>query len=99
MWDGKENNQIAKHFEKHIIMVPEDNAKLYTKEPGSLKEAFKAGVEGEVDNIAMYKKLSTISGLPQDVKVVMKQLGDTSQNHLAAFKRGLSQYSTMLLPM
>lgn len=79
-------------FEKYKIKVPEDNAKLYTKEPGSLKEAFQAGVEGEVDNIAMYNKLSSISGLPQDVKVVMKQLGDASQNHLAAFKRGLSQY-------
>jgi hypothetical protein len=40
----------------------------------------------------MYNKLVSISGLPQDVKVVMKQLGDASQNHLAAFKRGLSQY-------
>ncbi|WHY01111.1 DUF2202 domain-containing protein [Neobacillus sp. DY30] len=79
-------------FEKYKIKVPEDNAKLYTKEPGSLKEAYQAGVEGEVDNIAMYNKLSSISGLPQDVKVVMKQLGDASQNHLAAFKRGLSQY-------
>lgn len=79
-------------FEKYKIKVPEDNAKLYTKEPGSLKEAFQAGVEGEVDNIAMYNKLSSISSLPQDVKVVMKQLGDASQNHLAAFKRGLSQY-------
>jgi hypothetical protein len=79
-------------FERYNIKVPEDNAKQYAKEPGSLKEAFQAGVVGEVDNIAMYNKLVTISGLPQDIKVVMKQLGDASQNHLAAFKRGLSQY-------
>lgn len=79
-------------FKKYNVMVPEDNAKQYTKEPGSLKEAFQAGVEGEVDNIAMYNKLASISALPQDVKAVMKQLGSASQNHLAAFKRGLSQY-------
>lgn len=79
-------------FKKYNIKVPEDNAKQYTKEPGSLKEAFQAGVEGEVDNIAMYNKLASLSGLPQDVKVVMKQLGDASQNHLTAFRRGLSQH-------
>ncbi|MBI0581230.1 DUF2202 domain-containing protein [Neobacillus cucumis] len=79
-------------FKKYNIKVPEDNAKQYTKEPGSLKEAFQAGVEGEVDNIAMYNKLASLSGLPQDVKVVMKQLGDASQNHLVAFRSGLSKY-------
>jgi hypothetical protein len=78
-------------FKKYNVKVPENNAKQYTKEPGSLKEAFQAGVEGEVDNIAMYNKLATIPALPQDVKAVMKQLGDASQNHLAAFKRDLSQ--------
>lgn len=77
--------------EKYKMKVPENNAQQYTKEPNSLKEAYQAGVEGEVANIAMYKKLSSISDLPQDVKDVMKQLGDASQNHLAAFKRGLSQ--------
>jgi len=79
-------------FKKYNVKIPEDNAKQYTKEPASLKEAFQAGVEGEIDNIAMYKKLTSIPELPQDVKAVMKQLGDASQNHLAAFKRGLSQY-------
>ena len=34
-------------FERYNIKVPEDNAKQYTKEPGSLKEAFQAGVDGE----------------------------------------------------
>jgi hypothetical protein len=78
-------------FNKYNVKVPEDNAKQYTKEPGTLKEAFQAGVEGEVDNIAMYNKLVAIPALPQDVKAVMNQLGAASQNHLAAFKRGLSQ--------
>lgn len=79
-------------FERYNIKIPEDNAKQYTKAPGSLKEAFQAGVEGEVNNIAMYNKLVSIPNLPQDIKVVLKQLGDASQNHLAAFQRGLSQY-------
>lgn len=78
-------------FEKYKIKVPENKAQQYTKEPSTLKEAYQAGVQGEVDNIAMYKKLSSMSDLPQDVRGVMKQLGEASQNHLASFKKGLSQ--------
>ncbi|MGG3564350.1 DUF2202 domain-containing protein [Neobacillus rhizosphaerae] len=78
-------------FQKYNIKVPEDDAKKYTKTPSSLKEAFQAGIDGEIDNIAMYNKLASVASLPQDAKVVMQRLGDASQNHLAAFKRGLSQ--------
>lgn len=78
-------------FKKYKIQVPADIAKHYTKAPASLKEAFQAGVNGEIDNISMYNKLASAPGLPQDVKAVMTQLGAASQNHLAAFKRGLSQ--------
>ncbi|MEH7436927.1 DUF2202 domain-containing protein [Neobacillus drentensis] len=78
-------------FQKYNIKLPEDNAKQYTKTPNTLKEAFQAGVDGEIDNIAMYNKLASAAGIPQDVKAVMQRLGSASQNHLAAFKRGLSQ--------
>ncbi|UOY92586.1 DUF2202 domain-containing protein [Ectobacillus sp. JY-23] len=78
-------------FTTYNIAVPQDNAKQYVTTPSSLKEAFQAGVDGEIDNIAMYNKLSSLS-LPSDVTAVMKQLGAASQNHLAAFKSGLQQY-------
>ncbi|MBF0707393.1 DUF2202 domain-containing protein [Alkalihalobacillus hwajinpoensis] len=79
-------------FTRYNITVPENNASQYTTTPKTLKEAFEAGVQGEVDNIAMYEKLADLSDLPQDVQTVMTRLGDASKNHLAAFKKGLSQY-------
>ncbi len=79
-------------FTRYNITVPENNASQYTATPKTLKEAFEAGVQGEVDNIAMYEKLAALSELPQDVRTVMTRLGDASKNHLAAFKKGLSQY-------
>ncbi len=79
-------------FTRYNISVPEDNASQYTTTPKTLKEAFEAGVQGEIDNIAMYQKLADLPDLPQDVRTVMVRLGDASKNHLAAFKKGLSQY-------
>ena len=79
-------------FTRYNITVPENNANQYTTTPKTLKEAFEAGVQGEIDNIAMYEKLAALSDLPQDVRTVMTKVGDASKNHLAAFKNGLSQY-------
>lgn len=77
-------------FQKYKITVPENTAKQYTSAPNTLKDAFQAGVDGEIDNIAMYDKLAA-ADLPSDVKTVFKRLGNASRNHLEAFKRGLSQ--------
>lgn len=75
-------------FQKYDKQIPEDNAKQYVTAPGTLKEAFNAGVQAEIDNIAMYDKLKTIPSLPEDVKTVFTQLGNASKNHLRAFQRG-----------
>ncbi|MBT2663139.1 DUF2202 domain-containing protein [Bacillus sp. ISL-45] len=75
-------------FQKYNKQIPEDNAKQYASVPGTLKEAFNEGVQGEIDNIAMYDKLKTIPSLPEDVKAVFTQLGNASKNHLRAFQRG-----------
>lgn len=79
-------------FTRYNISVPENDASQYTTTPNTLKEAFEAGVQGEIDNIAMYEKLADLPDLPQDVRRVMTRLGDASKNHLTAFKKGLSQY-------
>lgn len=81
-------NALVILFQKYDIQIPEDNAKQYVSEPGTLKEAFNAGVQAEIDNIAMYDKLKAIPALPEDVKVVFTQLGNASKNHLRAFQRG-----------
>lgn len=78
-------------FQKYNVKIPADTAKQYVSAPATLKEAFQYGVNGEIDNIAMYEKLAAISGLPQDVKAVFTTLGDASKNHLQAFRRGLGR--------
>lgn len=78
-------------FQKHDVKIPANTANQYVSAPNTLKEAFQQGVDGEIENIAMYEKLATIPSLPQDAKMVFTQLGDASKNHLRAFRRGLSQ--------
>lgn len=78
-------------FSKHKVTVPKDTSLLYTAPPVSLKEAFAAGVRGEMDNIAMYDKFLKERNLPQDVKNVFSNLQNASKGHLAAFQAGLNQ--------
>lgn len=78
-------------FQKYNVKIPSNTAKQYVPAPASLKEAFQQGVDGEIENIAMYEKLAAIPALPQDVKMVFTQLGNASKNHLQAFRRGLSR--------
>ncbi|PFA67667.1 rubrerythrin family protein [Bacillus sp. AFS015802] len=77
-------------FQRYGIPLPEDQSQSYTTTPDSLKSAYGAGVQGEIDNIAMYDRFLTFN-LPQDVRIVFTQLRDASQNHLAAFERGLAR--------
>jgi rubrerythrin len=77
-------------FEKYQVQVPEDVSQSFVKTPGSVKSAFAASVEGEVDNIAMYEKFLA-KEIPNDVRMVFTQLRNASRNHLAAFERGLER--------
>lgn len=77
-------------FEKYQVPVPEDISQSFVKTPGSVKSAFAASVEGEVDNIAMYEKFLAYD-LPNDIRMVFTQLRNASRNHLAAFERGLGR--------
>lgn len=78
-------------FQRYNIALPANTASQYTQAPATLKEAFQAGVQAEIDNIAMYEKFVAIPGLPQDVKTVFSNVGGASRNHLAAFQAGLSR--------
>lgn len=78
-------------FQKYNIKIPQDTAAQYVTAPATLKEAFQQGVDGEIDNIAMYEKLAGIPNLPQDAKNVFANLGNASKNHLRAFRRGLGR--------
>ncbi len=77
-------------FSKYNIPVPEDKSKDYVVAPESLDEAYKAGVNAEVDNIDMYEKFLK-QDIPQDIKETFSALSDASKNHLNAFEKNLNK--------
>lgn len=78
-------------LEKYGFKVPEDTGKDHILIPKDLKNAFETGVQAEIDNIAMYEKFLS-QKLPDDVKSVFQSLKNASENHLRAFRNGLSKY-------
>ena len=90
-------SNIKKAEERHISMlktalsnnkieIPKDESSGIVKLPEGLKEAYKAGVEAEIENIAMYERFLQ-QELPKDVRQVFESLKDASENHLRAFRR------------
>lgn len=77
-------------FEKYNIPLPEDKASEYAVVPASLNEAYKAGVNAEIENINMYEKFLK-EDLPEDIKDTFIALKDASKNHLAAFENKLNK--------
>ncbi len=78
------------------LSIPADSASLYIHAPATLKEAAQAGVQAEIDNIAMYERFLEQPGLrdPRYAAVVdlFSRLKDASKNHLAAFQKQLEKY-------
>jgi hypothetical protein len=79
-------NYLKPLFTKYNIALPTDNSKDYVKVPNSIKESLEAGVQGEIENIAMYERFLK-ENIPSDVKTVFTLLRNASQNHLKAFQR------------
>lgn len=65
-------------FDASTVVVPE-----------SLTAALEAGVQAEVDNIALYDAFLSQIDLPEDVVTTFTALQRASENHLRAFNRGL----------
>lgn len=81
-------------FARHDLKVPVDASRDRVLVPVSLQEAFRTGVQAEVDNIAMYEAfLGKASALPADVRDVFEQLKAASENHLRSFRQNLSRYN------
>ncbi|MCM3587302.1 rubrerythrin family protein [Mesobacillus maritimus] len=77
-------------FERYQVPIPTDLSQSFVTTPGSVKAAYAAGVQGEIDNISMYNKFLTLN-IPNDVRTVFTQVRNASLNHLAAFERGLAR--------
>jgi len=88
--EEKHINSLTLLFNKYNITLPQDIAKEYIPHPKSMEEGLKAGVQAEIDNIAMYESFLK-QQLPDDVKLVFIQLRDGSKGHLNAFERSLEK--------
>lgn len=75
-------------FEAYGIEAPADDGASHTASVASLTEAYQAGVNAEVNNIAMYETFLAQT-LPDNVRVVFESLMHASENHLRAFQNRL----------
>ncbi|MGR3763143.1 ferritin-like domain-containing protein [Rossellomorea sp. NS-SX7] len=81
---------LVQLFNMYGIPLPPDVSQSFIQTPASVKAAFAQGVQGEIENIAMYDRFLTYD-LPADVRLVFTNLRNASVNHLAAFERGLAR--------
>jgi hypothetical protein len=83
-------------FAAYKLQFPKDEAANYVQAPATLLDAYKAGVQAEIDNIAMYDKFLA-SPLIQgnqyaDLRTLFTNLKNGSVNHLNAFQRQVGKY-------
>jgi hypothetical protein len=78
------------------LSFPADGSKPYIAVPATLKDAFSAGVQAEIDNIAMYDRFLASSLLRDsryaDLKNLFTNLKNASGNHLESFRRQAAKY-------
>lgn len=74
-------------FTRYGIAVPKDT--WYDKVPkyDSLQEACEAGVQAEIDNVALYDKLFKSVNEPDIIRVFTKLRNASQKSHLPAFER------------
>jgi hypothetical protein len=88
-----EDNHISELqplFTQYDVPLPADTASDYVVIPSTLQDAYKAGVEAEINNIAMYEAFLE-QDLPYDVNAIFENLKTASEKHLQAFERGVSR--------
>ena len=93
-------SNIKKAEERHISMlkevlfkngidIPKDDSSEYVKLPNSIDEAYRLGVEAEIENIAMYERFLQ-QELTVDARRAFEALKNASENHLRAFRKFVS---------
>ena len=75
-------------FDAYGISAPADEGESRAAGVANLTEAYQAGVNAEVNNIAMYETFLD-QNLPSDVRTVFESLMHASENHLRAFQNQL----------
>ncbi len=77
-------------FETYGFELPKNESNDIVMLPDTLYEAYKTGVQAEIDNIAMYDAFLS-KDLPTDVEKAFESLKNASENHLKAFERQVSK--------
>ncbi|HEX5350834.1 MAG TPA: ferritin family protein [Trichococcus sp.] len=80
-------NELLPLFEMNGIEVPANDASERVTLPDSLAASYEMGIEGETQNISMYKRFLEEEVLPADVKAVFERLIAASEEHLQAFEQ------------
>ncbi len=75
-------------FTAYGITAPADEGASLAVKTTDLTESYQAGVNAEVNNIAMYETFLD-QNLPDNVRVVFESLMHASENHLRAFQNQL----------
>jgi hypothetical protein len=83
-------------FAAYKLSFPTDGSKPYIAVPTTLQNAFAAGVQAEIDNIAMYDRFLASPLLKEagyaDLKTLFTNLKNASNNHLESFRRQVVKY-------
>jgi hypothetical protein len=78
------------------LSFPVDASGAYIQVPVTLLDAYKAGVQAEIDNIAMYDRFLDTALIQnpenKDLKILFTNLRNASENHLRAFQNQLTKY-------
>ncbi len=71
--------------------IPEVNPSSHIILPETIDAAFTAGVQAEIDNIALYEKFLADNDVPDDIRSVFEYLIAGSEKHLSAFERQIER--------
>jgi hypothetical protein len=75
-------------YETYGFKLPTIDPSQHVSLPESINDAYIAGVEAEIINIAMYESFLE-QDLPEDVRSVFEKLKAGSESHLQAFKKNV----------
>lgn len=75
-------------YKAYGLTLPTIDPSQHIMLPTSVNEAYEAGVEAEIINIAMYERFLE-QELPEDVRNIFEQLKAGSESHLAAFQKNV----------
>lgn len=94
--EGKHISLLRAIYTQRGLAVPENDAEKYISPPSSIHAALAAGVQAEIDNIAMYQSFLSHPLLANaenaDLKNLFTILMNASKNHLVAFRNNLKKY-------